>query len=166
MLLYADRLYGLCREYKKDIWLALPTYSLAGGEHTDTFREAISQAHIILGNEEELARIYATSPEAALEKLQGAFSGEQVGFITCGVRGAALVTTERVEMIAAPPAANVVSTLGAGDTAFAGFLAGYIRKKDYRECADIAMALAAAKLSVNAARLPDPKAALAEYGIL
>ena len=48
----------------------------------------------------------------------------------------------------------------AGDTAFAGFAAGYLKKLPPETCAKIAVALAGEKLKVDGARLADPKAAL------
>lgn len=161
---YADRMLDLALRYNKQIWLALPTYSLPSGEHTDIFREAITRANMVLGNEEELARIYNTSPEIGLKRLQSALT-HQVGFITCADKGVALVTKQGIERIAPPPVGAVVNTLGAGDTAFAGFMAGMLKQKPAKEAAAIAMALASEKLKINHARLPDPKAVLQKLGM-
>jgi len=162
---YADRMLDLALRMHKQIWLALPTYSLPSGEHTDIFRDAIACAQLVLGNEEELARIYHTAPEAALAQLQSTLK-EQVGFITRGDKGAALVSRQGIERFAPPPLAHaVVNTLGAGDTAFAGFMAGTLKKFPPQKSAELAIALASAKLKVNHARLADPKAALQKLGI-
>lgn len=158
---YADRLLGLCQRFGKKIWLALPTYSMSSGAHADTFRTVIAAADMVLGNEEELSRIYHCTAPEALAQLQATLNGK-VGFITHGAEGASLVTEAGIEAIAplsvSPHA--IVNTLGAGDTAFAGFLAGHICGKTPRQSAEIAMALASAKLAINGARLPDPTQAL------
>jgi len=158
---YADRLYRLGMQYKKELWLALPTHSMPGDSPMPPFTNIIAQASLVLGNEEELARVYHSTIAEALKKLQQAFAADrtQVGFITLGEKGAAVVTREEIVFVplSEKRATRIVNTLGAGDAAFAGFAYGYLKKMPYMESAEIAMALASAKLGVNGSRLPDPK---------
>jgi sugar/nucleoside kinase (ribokinase family) len=163
---YADRLLTLCRQHNKEIWLALPTYSRSGNGQSDLFGGLLPAADLVLGNEEELIRICHGDLESSLKALQRVFrehGGAPVGFITLSERGAALVDANTIEFI--PPAVSasgaIVNTLGAGDTAFAGFAAGHLRKLPPHACAELAMQLAAEKLKVNGPRLPDPLASLA-----
>jgi len=92
----------------------------------------------------------------------GAWKGStnQVAFITCGKEGSVVITKDGTKHF---PAAvidknDIKNTVGAGDTAFAGFLTGYIHKEPYEDCAKMASELACAKLRHNGATLPDPKA--------
>jgi sugar/nucleoside kinase (ribokinase family) len=102
-----------------------------------------------------------------------------VALVTCGEDGAYLVSADArrrrglaLEVVTkgsiqkfAPPVIRpdeVVNTLGAGDTAFAGFVAGYLRGLDYAICAELATALTGCKLRSNAARLKNPLAELRE----
>jgi sugar/nucleoside kinase (ribokinase family) len=162
---YPQRLLDSCLSHGKELWLALPTSALYS-QPLQQFNQTMAQARLLLGNEEELARIYQTSVDAALQQLQNTFAqntGEpQLGFITCGDRGAAIIRREGIERIGsvALPAQAIVNTLGAGDTAFAGFAAGYLKKLPDKQSAQIAMALAGEKLKINAPRLPDPRTAL------
>jgi sugar/nucleoside kinase (ribokinase family) len=163
---YGDRLIALAQRYQKEIWLALPTYSMTGDNHVDRFQEVIAQATLVLGNEEELARIYETSHDDALVRLQQAFQrakdGRQhIGFITRDEQGAAIVTAQDIQAVATgKKRAPIVNTLGAGDTACAGFAYGYLKKMSPEQAATIAMTLAAEKLLINGPRLPDPLGSL------
>src|SRR5690606_23795045 len=81
------------------------------------------------------------------------------GFITLGKEGCAVITQHGIERL--PPAVNMEGkktyNLGAGDTAFAGFIAGHTRGLDPMQSAEIAMALAGEKIKINnGSRLPDP----------
>jgi sugar/nucleoside kinase (ribokinase family) len=157
---YADRLFTLAVQHKKELWLALPTHSMLGDNHIEQFKNVIPKAALVLGNEEELSRVFQASGCKALNSLQQSFSGnaQQVGFITLGEKGAAIITHDEITYV---PLSNtpdrIVNTLGAGDTAFAGFVYGYLKKLPHAQSAAIAMALASAKLGVNGSRLPDPK---------
>ena len=57
--------------------------------------------------------------------------------VTLGEKGAMLVT-EDVTVVAVPPSVNVLSTIGAGDSAIAGFIAAYAEGKDAAECLKLA----------------------------
>lgn len=171
---FPDRLMDKRWMEGKKLWLAMPTHAKFGEEKADLFQWLIPSADVILSNEEELARIYKTTPDQALQKLQDTFRAHrasdrlekigqlQVGFITRGEKGAAVVTREKIHLID-PVAINpkdIKNTVGAGDTAFAGFLMGQLRGLPHEISAQIAMTLAAEKLKINQARLPSPKQAL------
>ena len=57
--------------------------------------------------------------------------------ISLGEKGALLVT-ENQAVIASPPTINALSTIGAGDSTIAGFIAAYSEGKDAAECLKIA----------------------------
>lgn len=81
----------------------------------------------------------------------------QVGFITTSKGGAYIVTADDIKLV--PPkeiVTRIANDVGAGDTANAGFAFGYLHDLPYEQCAEIGNALAAAKLTCNEARLPDP----------
>lgn len=155
---YADTLLRKCRAQKKELWLALPTYPKFGEEKAGLFQELIRNSKLVLGNEEELARIFGGDAESAMKKLQN--EPGHIVFITRSGKGATVLADGQSWQIPPPPATSIVNTLGAGDTAFAGFAAGYLKKLPPETCAKIAVALAGEKLKVDGARLADPKAAL------
>lgn len=57
--------------------------------------------------------------------------------ISLGEKGALLVT-ENTAVTAVPPAINALSTIGAGDSTIAGFVAAYAEGKDATECLKVA----------------------------
>lgn len=97
---------------------------------------------------------------------EGAWKGntDQMAFITCGRQGSVVVTAAGIERFAATSIdpSEIVNTVGAGDTAFAGFLAGYASHLPPAGCARIAAEMAGAKLRHNGATLPDPQKVLEE----
>ncbi|MCE2927565.1 MAG: carbohydrate kinase family protein [Rickettsiales bacterium] len=120
---------------------------------------------------ERLQQTLAKEPLLAASKDDkhhgGAWKGStnQVAFITCGKQGSVVITKDGTQHF---PAAvihkdEIKNTVGAGDTAFAGFLTGYIHKEPYADCAKMASELACAKLRHNGATLPDPKAVFRQY---
>jgi sugar/nucleoside kinase (ribokinase family) len=161
---FTDRLLDLCSKHGSELWLAMPTHARFGRDKGDHFLQAVCGASVVLGNEEELARIYQTTPQEALGRLQAALDRKEkpVGFITRGDKGAYVVTAEGVDAVdsASIRKEAIVNTLGAGDISFAGFVAGYLKKLPHLVSAQIAMALAGEKLKINGPRLPDPRATL------
>ena len=174
---FADKLLKERWNHDKELWLTLPTQAKFGEEKADHFKWLINSADVVLSNEEELTRIYKThAADAAVKELQHALKRqseikkeqgksqrrEPVGFITCGSKGAIVVTANEIVPVDNFPVRkeDKVNTLGAGDTAFAGFAAGHLLDLPYTTCAQMGMALAAEKIKFNGARLPDPKAAL------
>lgn len=101
-----------------------------------------------------------------------------VGFITNGGEGAYIVTADhrradgslieggkgKIIPVKAPHISkdDFVNDLGAGDTSFAGFIAGYLKGLDFTQSAQIAAVLAGETLKVNGPRLEDPKRSLRE----
>ena len=159
---YADHLLSLTLAEGKRLWLALPTYSMPDGEHVNIFRHLIAHAELVLGNEEELARIFRMTADDAIHALSAQLTAGQSAFITRAVQGAVVLHEGKVSVAPARPVAPaaIQSTLGAGDTAFAGFMAGMMFGLAAEQCAELAMVLAAEKLKVQQARLPSPKEAL------
>jgi sugar/nucleoside kinase (ribokinase family) len=191
---FADRLVDLRWKHKKELWLALPTYSQFGWENRGRFQWLLKSANLVLANIGELARtcnimgdevseakMTKDQKEAALHALQNAFRAEgddfrakgerfyekkdmphrnrQVGFITLGNEGAAVVTANDIIYVKAAQV-DVANTLGAGDTAFAGFAAGYLKHLSPETCAQIAVALAGENIKVEGPRIPKPREAL------
>lgn len=154
---FADRLAGVCTTYGKQLWLTLPTQAMLSAQERERFMPLLTQADLLLGNEGELLRIYPGDAPAALVRLQQALRPRTVGFITRGALGAAIITKETIEYIApVPPRGPIVNTLGAGDTAFAGFAAALLKNLSHKRAAQVAMALAAEKLRDIKPRLADP----------
>lgn len=58
--------------------------------------------------------------------------GVEIVLVSMGARGILLVTDGQ-EYLAVPPAVKVESTIGAGDSAVAGFISGMVRGKDLKE---------------------------------
>lgn len=65
------------------------------------------------------------------KKLQE--KGAQNVLVSLGGEGAILVTEEKKAYYAKAPKGKVISTVGAGDSMVAGFLAGYIKSNDYKK---------------------------------
>lgn len=180
----ADRLTKFRWKCGKELWLALPTHSKTGTQDFTHVRHMIHSANIVLANIGELARTYgvidneveedkitAAQTKKAAKKLQQDFNHAyhdkeampppktQVGFITLGDKGAMVVTAKKILYIPASPVApeHIVNNLGAGDAAFAGFLAGQLKGLDAETSAHIGVSLAAEKLKEPGPRLSDPK---------
>jgi sugar/nucleoside kinase (ribokinase family) len=166
----------------KELWLALPTHAqFRDNMPPARYRYLIPSADVVLSNDEELMRIYETKTlDDALKQLQEAISKRDqvlehdhkdahkkppVAFVTCGKDGSAIVTPGRIERIAAPTldANKPKFALGAGDTAYAGFLAGHIGGLKPEESANLGMQLACAKLAFDGARMPDPRTSLIDF---
>lgn len=182
---FADKLLNQRWKLGKDLWLALPTHAKFGEEKAGHFQWLIESSNLVLGNDEELSRVYHTNgnADAALHALQDTFKKEmlvkkrnhpehgeipwtgktsQVAFITRGKEGAAIVTKDDIEYVPAGAIdpKEIKNTLGAGDTSFAGFAAGYLKGLPHKTSAHIAMTLATEKLKVNGPRLADPAQSL------
>ena len=59
--------------------------------------------------------------------------GVQIVLVSMGAKGILLVSQGQ-EYMAVPPAVKVESTIGAGDSAVAGFITGLVQGKDLKEC--------------------------------
>jgi len=158
---FPDRLVQLAKIFGRALWLTLPTQTPLTQEAAAHFKEMLPQADLVFGNEAELLRLFPGTMEAAMAALQQYLAGA-TGFITLGKEGAVIVTAHTTEHV--PPegidAGDIVNTLGAGDTSYAGFAAGFLKGLSAPDSAHIAMALAAEKLRINQPRLPDPMKSL------
>lgn len=179
---FADKLITERWQQDKELWLALPTQAIFdknGKEDINQFNFVMGSANVIVGNDEELARRFGTDPETALHKLKEFMEEHRplekegrtqrrprVAFITRGDKGCAVIEPDKPIYFEKSHVkeGEIVNTLGAGDTAFAGFLAGHLRNLSYEDCASLAMDLAAAKVKRNGPRLEDPALALLEEG--
>jgi len=74
---------------------------------------------------------------AAAREVNG--QGVEVVLVSMGGKGILLVADGQ-EYLAVPPAVKVESTVGAGDSSVAGFISGFVRGKDLRECLRYAVA--------------------------
>lgn len=129
----------------------------------DTSGEALkiairNGADLVKPNHHELAEYLSrdlpdfTSRVAAARKLQK----EKVSrvILSLGSEGALFITPEKALMASAPPV-KVMSTVGAGDSLLAGFLAGLTTGQAPSECARLASVFAWAALEDVARKLPD-----------
>lgn len=105
------------------------------------------QPWLIKPNQEEISIYFGceiSSVEAALEKAKDFVAdGIENAMISLGALGALLVTGEQV-YTAKPPAIAARSTVGAGDSAIAGFVAATVQKKPKGECLRTAVAFGTA----------------------
>lgn len=95
-------------------------------------------------NKEELEETFNTKIETKEEiiiyakKLQE--KGAQNVLISLGGDGAILLTEKNEVYYSNTPKGQVINTVGAGDSMVAGFVAGYLRKKDYKEALKLGIA--------------------------
>ncbi len=174
---FPDRLLTLRWLYNKELWLTLPTHEEFARNNAKRFKELVCSANVVLGNAQELANIYKQGSLAMdLQELQKGlieaqkvfkdenqhFSRNPVALITNDKEPAYVVTTDSISQVGVKPVEDkdVVNKLGAGDTTFAGFLAGHIKRLKPEESAEVAMALGREKVLSPGARLEDPKQAL------
>lgn len=164
---FADRLYSLCMKHARQLWLTLPTQAKPAASECAKILSMLPDATMVLGNEAEVMRLFHAPVHEAIKKLQAVLDipGRPAGqksvktaFITLGGRGCVVVGPSGIEQIGAPDiaAGEIVNTIGAGDTAYAGFAAGIIKGMEPAQAARLGMALAVEKLRINGPRLPDP----------
>ena len=95
-------------------------------------------------NKEELEETFNTKIETKEEiiiyakKLQE--KGAQNVLISLGGDGAILLTEKNEVYYSNTPKGQVINTVGAGDSMVAGFVAGYLKKKDYKEALKLGIA--------------------------
>lgn len=98
---------------------------------------------LIKPNQEEISAYFGSqieSPEQALEKATAfAQHGVTNVMVSLGAQGAMLIRGEK-SYIAQPPNVDVVSTIGAGDSSIAGFIAASLERKDPEDCLRTAVA--------------------------
>lgn len=95
-------------------------------------------------NKDELEETFNTKIEAKEEiiiyakKLQE--KGAQNVLISLGGDGAILITEKNEIYYSNTPKGQVINTVGAGDSMVAGFVAGYLKKQDYKEALKLGIA--------------------------
>lgn len=128
--------------------------------HRESFLDLIgSDVDILFANQAEITALYRT------DVLSDAFDlvarHVPVAAITLGEAGAAVVTPDSVEMIAAHRVSRVVDTNGAGDAYAAGFLYGYTHDQTLRVCSRLGAVAAGEVISRLGARAQRSLAELA-----
>lgn len=113
--------------------------------------------YLIKPNEEEVSAYIGHNVETFADCIEGARylndNGIENAMITLGKKGAMTVTDGEV-YIAKPPAVEVVSTIGAGDSSIAGFLYAKYHGKDTLECLKTAVAFGSAACLTNGTNPP------------
>ena len=116
---------------------------------------------LIKPNEQELAHLFNASIVTEEDVLKYARQAQQLGaqnvLVSRGAKGALLVTADgnHYHAPAVSLTAPVVNSVGAGDSMVAGFLAGWLRARDYRTA--LQWALAAGGACVQQEWLPERK---------
>ncbi len=99
-------------------------------------------------NKEELEETFGVKIQGEQEIIQYAKKLQEMGarnvLISLGGEGAILITEENKIYKANAPKGKVISTVGSGDSMVAGFIAGYIKDKDYKEALKLGIAAGSA----------------------
>ncbi len=115
---------------------------------------------LIKPNEEEISAYFEsdiTSIEDAVSKAQTLSQhGVENVMVSLGDKGALLITNGRLYK-AHPPKINAVSTIGAGDSAIAGFISAYISSASPSECLKTAVSFGTAACLNEGTAAPQPK---------
>lgn len=99
---------------------------------------------LIKPNQQELGELFETELHTTEEiidcakKLQ--LEGARNVLVSMAAKGAVLVTEEGYVEQILPPDGTVVNSVGAGDSMIAGFLAGYMKTRDYRKALELGTA--------------------------
>ncbi|MFO0389808.1 MAG: carbohydrate kinase family protein [Alphaproteobacteria bacterium] len=187
---FVDELLDQRWKHGKELWLTLPTVAKFGESKKDFFEWLTRSANLVLANIKELALVEGVidasvkeenmtvaQKDEALRRLQASFNVDdasfpdkqrmvnrhrQVGFITDGKYGSHVVTKDDIKYYPTEPlpVEEIANSAGIGDTAFAGFIYGYLNGMSHENSAKIGMALAKEKLREDAPRLMEPKNAL------
>lgn len=103
---------------------------------------------LIKPNNHELGELFGveikTWDEAAKYAAKLQEKGARNVFVSMGAKGGVLVTEKGEVFKEGSPAKNIINTVGAGDSLVAGFIAGYLNKKDYEYAFRMGMATGAA----------------------
>lgn len=115
---------------------------------------------LIKPNQEEISMFFGCSVESVEDAAQKAKEfvahGVENAMISLGEQGALLAAGDQVYM-AVPPKVEALSTIGAGDSAIAGFVAAFIQGKEKALCLQTAVAFGTAAC-LSAGSLPPVKA--------
>jgi len=71
-------------------------------------------------------------------------SGAQNVLVSMGDKGAVLLTSTNQVIVESPPEGKLINSAGAGDSMVAGFVAGYLKTKDYKYALKLATACGSA----------------------
>jgi len=111
-----------------------------------------AKPHIIKPNIHELERLMARQLkdiDAIVDAAVGVYErGVEVVLVSMGAKGVLLVTKDE-RWIAHPPRVTVVNTIGAGDSAVAGFVHGLVLGENYKEAVMRAAATGTAATLIN-----------------
>ena len=111
-----------------------------------------AKPHIIKPNVHELERLMARQLkdiDAIVDAAMGVYErGVEVVLVSMGAKGVLLVTKDE-HWIAHPPRVTVVNTIGAGDSAVAGFVHGLVLGENYKEAVMRAAATGTAATLIN-----------------
>lgn len=108
----------------------------------DIVKKIVSYSHIAKASDEDCRRLFGIEKgeEEKIAKLLLGW-GTTVSIITCGDRGAIVLTKEDIFKVPAFPG-KVVDTTGGGDSFVAGFLVEYLRSENVRKSLIFASATA------------------------
>ena len=127
--------------------------------YASEFRQLVDGVvDVLFANEDELAMLYGTDPDAALAEAEGRC---EIVAMTRGAAGCTIAAAGRRHDVAAAPVARVVDTTGAGDLFAAGFLHGLTTGLDHETSARLGSLAAAEVISHLGARPETDLAALA-----
>ena len=112
--------------------------------------EALDGVDLLFGNEDELALLFGTDADAALDE---AAARCEVVALTRGPEGCVVARGEERVSGPAEPVPAVVDTTGAGDLFAAGFLRGFTTGRPLSECARLG-AVAAAEVIAHVGARP------------
>ncbi|NMC11191.1 MAG: 1-phosphofructokinase [Methanothrix sp.] len=95
--------------------------------HPNIIKPNIHELSELVGRElKEMDEIIAAAREINRQ-------GVEIVLVSMGAKGILLVSSGRV-YLAVPPAVDVESTIGAGDSSVAGFISGLVQGKDLKDC--------------------------------
>jgi|GEM_PF-4763425 len=149
------------KQANSKICLTLPTSAPSEEMPANAYRTLIAHSDLVMGNAEELKRVYETQDiDFALKQLHLAI--RQSALITDGANGAFVVTPHDITPIPASAFAKdwidsqkPIYTLGAGDSAFGGFFAGILSGMKPEEAGKMAMEVAALCMTIPGANLQE-----------
>ena len=98
---------------------------------------------LIKPNHHELGELFGVTLEREEEILRYAEKLREMGarnvLVSRGKQGAAFLGENGERIVSLPPSGKVVNTVGSGDSMVAGFIAGYLEKKDFRYAVELGL---------------------------
>lgn len=98
---------------------------------------------LIKPNHHELGELFGVTLEREEEILRYAEKLRKMGarnvLVSRGKQGAAFLGENGERIVSLPPDGKVVNTVGSGDSMVAGFIAGYLEKKDFRYAVELGL---------------------------